>query len=163
MDTYILFVCFVLYLHSFHLEVGHIEVSRPGIEPSPLQWLHWILNPLSHKGIAIHSFFFFFFLFRATPVAYGNSQTEGWIGATAAQPKPQPQKHASVIYTTAHGNAGFMTHWARPGIEPTSSWILIGFTSFVPQRELPINSLKASFFCISIFLNKTIHLCNYCV
>ena len=30
-------------------------------------------------------------------------------------------------YTTAHSNAGSLTHWARPGIEPVSSWILIGF------------------------------------
>ena len=29
-----------------------------------------------------------------------------------------------------------LTHWARPGIEPASSWILVGFVSAVPQREL---------------------------
>ena len=26
-----------------------------------------------------------------------------------------------------HGNAGSLTHWARPGIEPSSWWILVGF------------------------------------
>ena len=26
-----------------------------------------------------------------------------------------------------HGNAGSLTHWARPGIEPVSSWILLGY------------------------------------
>ena len=30
-----------------------------------------------------------------------------------------------LAYTTAHSNAGFLTHWARPGIEPTSSWMLV--------------------------------------
>ena len=30
-------------------------------------------------------------------------------------------------YATAHGNAGSLTHWARPGIELTPSWILVGF------------------------------------
>ena len=35
----------------------------------------------------------------------------GWIGAAA-------RLHRS------HSNTGSFTHWARPGIEPTSSWIL---------------------------------------
>ena len=35
----------------------------------------------------------------------------------------------SVTYTTAHGNAGSLTHWTRPGIKLTSSWILVGFLS----------------------------------
>jgi len=30
-----------------------------------------------------------------------------------------------VTYTTAHGNAGSLTHWVRPGFEPESSWILV--------------------------------------
>ena len=34
---------------------------------------------------------------------------------------------ASATYTTAHGNAGSFTHCAGPGIEPTSSQILVGF------------------------------------
>ena len=29
----------------------------------------------------------------------------------------------------AHGNARSLTHWARPGIEPASSWILVQFIS----------------------------------
>ena len=41
----------------------------------------------------------------------------------------------SVTYTTAHSNAGSLTHWARPGIEPKTSWFLVGFISAVPQRE----------------------------
>ena len=35
-----------------------------------------------------------------------------------------------------HSNAGFLTHSARPGIEPESSWILVGFTSSEPQWEV---------------------------
>ena len=38
--------------------------------------------------------------FRATPAAYGGSQARGRIGAVA--------------YTTAHSNAGSITHWGRP-------------------------------------------------
>ena len=32
-------------------------------------------------------------------------------------------------------NAGSLTHWARPGIEPRSSWVLVGFVSAVLQWE----------------------------
>ena len=31
---------------------------------------------------------------------------------------------ASATYTTAHDNARSLTHWARPGIEPETSWTL---------------------------------------
>ena len=43
----------------------------------------------------------------------------------------------SATYTTDHSNAGSLTQWARPGIEPATSWFLIGFVSPVPLRELP--------------------------
>ena len=74
--------------------------------------------------------FFFFFFFRATPAAYGSSQgeLEGWNWSYGCWPMPQPQPHqiraASVTYTAAHSNARSLTHWARLGIEPASSWIL---------------------------------------
>ena len=48
----------------------------------------------------------------------------------------------SVSYTTAHSNA---RSWARPGIEPTTSWFLVGFVSAVPQQELTL-SFFLSFF-----------------
>ena len=56
------------------------------------------------------------------------------------RPMPQPQQHgiqpASVTYTTAHSNADPLTCWARPGIEPVSSWIIVRFISTEPQWEL---------------------------
>ena len=30
-------------------------------------------------------------------------------------------------YTTAHSNTRSLTHWVRPGIEPTTSWFLVRF------------------------------------
>ena len=54
--------------------------------------------------------------------------------------KPQPQQHqiraSSAMYTTADGNARSLTHWAGPGIELSSSWILVGFLTAEPQWEL---------------------------
>ena len=43
-----------------------------------------------------------------------------------------------LAYTTAHGNTGSLTHRARPEIEPSSSWILVGFVTTEPQQELPL-------------------------
>ena len=43
----------------------------------------------------------------------------------------------SVTYTTAHGNAGSLTHWARPGIAPTTSWLLVRFISTEPLPPPP--------------------------
>ena len=92
--------------------------------------------------------FVLFLLFRATPMAYGGSQDKSIIGATATgqhhshsnAPTPQPQQRriwaASVTYTTTHGNTGSLTYWARTGIEPKTSWLLVGFVSATPRQEL---------------------------
>ena len=41
----------------------------------------------------------------------------------------------SHVCTRAHGTTGSWTHWGGPGIEPASSWILVGFVSTEPQWE----------------------------
>ena len=55
---------------------------------------------------------------------------------------PQPQQlriwAMSATCTTAHGNAGSLTHWVRPGIEPTSLWIVVGLVTAESQWELPV-------------------------
>ena len=48
-------------------------------------------------------------------------------------PTPQPQQYGT--YITAHGNARSLTHGARLGIEPESSWILVRFISAEPGQE----------------------------
>ena len=40
----------------------------------------------------------------------------------------------SVTYTPVHGNIGALA-WARPGIEPMSSWILTGFSPLSHDRN----------------------------
>ena len=83
---------------------------------------------------------FLFWLFRATPMAYGGSQARGSNRSYSCQPQPQPQQcqiqAASVTYTTAHSNTGPLTHWARPGIEPVYSWLLVRFVSAEPWEEV---------------------------
>ena len=96
---------------------------------------------LSYTCTHIHSFFFlsFFFFFRATSVAHGGSQARVLIRAVVAglhQSHSNARSKLCLQSTTAHSNARSLTHWARPGIEPTTSLFLIGFVSIAPQGEL---------------------------
>ena len=96
---------------------------------------------ICHQCILFDSHvFYLFFFFRATPVAY-NSQARGRIWAAAAglchshsnmgsQPHLQPTRQLTVM------SDGSLTHWVRPGFEPASSRILVGFISTGPQWEL---------------------------
>ena len=61
-------------------------------------------------------FFFCFLFFRAACAAH-----------------EVPRLGVKSTHTTARGNARSLTHWVRPGSEPTSSWILGGFATIEPQ------------------------------
>ena len=128
-------------------------------EPPPLPLLSFFLSPSLHtqtpnlhppplppvKGFLFFFFlllfffapppffFFFFCLFRATPVTYGGSQARSRIGAVAAGSTSHAQQHripaTFATYTTAHPHARSLTHWARQGVEPASSWMLVSFVN----------------------------------
>ena len=82
--------------------------------------------------------FCFFNLFSAAGATYGNSQARGQIRAATAGQQPQQLGiwAGSATYTTDHSHARFPTHWMRPGIKRTSSWILVRLISTEPQWEL---------------------------
>ena len=103
--------------------------SHGGPSKSPVAYL--VASPLlsGHLKTGVFSFFSFFFFFRATHPAYGNSQARGWTGA------------ASSTYTTAHSNARSITHWARLGIKPATSWTLVRFLTSKTQWK-PLIFLK---------------------
>ena len=98
-------------------------------------------------------FFFFFLLFRATLMVYESSQARGQ--SWSCWPMPHPQQcgiwATSVTYTTVHGNTGSLIHWVRPGIEPMSSWMLVGFITAEAQQ----NSLSWGFLVILCFNTMT--------
>ena len=72
-----------------------------------------------------------------------------------SQPQPRGIWVESVTYTTVHGNIESPIHWARPGIKPTSSWILVGFVSVESQQELQKKSRLLSWICKSwVFMTK---------
>ena len=60
----------------------------------------------------------------------------------SCRPTPQqPQSRiraAFVTYSTAHGNARSLTHWAMPRIEPPSSWILVRFINHWATTGIPM-------------------------
>ena len=93
-----------------------------------------------YQYFILFSFFLFFFFLRASLAPYGSSQTRGLIRATAISLHYNHNNGkiwaASATYSTAHRNARSPTHWARPGIKPTSSWIPVGFVSAEPKWEL---------------------------
>ena len=51
-----------------------------------------------------------------------------------------------------------LTHWARPGIEPSSSWILVGFVSAAPQSELHFGQKR----CLIRFQSSSIYWDFFC-
>ena len=95
------------------------------------------------KSLLIYLFFWLFFggggflSFRAIPAAYGGSKVRGQIGTAATSLQQHETWATSVTYTTAHSNAGSLTHGARPGIEPLSSWMLLGFANHWTMKGTP--------------------------
>ena len=86
--------------------------------------------PASFFFIAlIHTWcIYFFFLLRAVPVAYVSSLARGWIRYIATGLQPQPQIWAmSGTYAAACNDTRSLTQWVKPGIEPASLGILVGF------------------------------------
>ena len=100
---------------------------------------------------------------NSTPTAYEGSLARDQIaGLHHSHPTPQPQQReiwaASVTYTTAYSNAGSLTHWARPGIKPASSWILFVFVSHWATTGTPQISFNSAMF--STFLSILPHYVN---
>ena len=53
-----------------------------------------------------------------------------------SQPEPSGIRARSATQTTTHSNSRSLTCWARPGIEPPSSWIIVGPITSEPQQKL---------------------------
>ena len=122
--------------------------------PSPLirtsKYCHFHIPPNAANLLSPFSdfllyFFFFLDLFRVVGRQsnlwkVGIWKFPGWgqIGAAVADLRHSHRHMGSelhVTYTTAHSNARSSIHWVRPGIEPATSWILVGFISVAPQWE----------------------------
>ena len=124
-----------------HSNAGYLtHWARPGIKPTYSWILVKFVNCWAMKGTPLRGFFlllflFFLFFFRTTLAAYGGSQARGLNGATAAG--------LNYSHSNARSKPCCNLHWSsqqcltRPGIEPTSSWFLVGFVFTAPWQELP--------------------------
>ena len=105
-------------------------------------------------------FFLFFGLFRAIPMAYEGSQARGLIGATVAglHQSPTATQVPSCICNLHHSSRQHWIlnplSWARPGIEPASSWILVRLISSEPRWELLKGSFYGKYFYKFCFWNN---------
>ena len=103
-------------------------VVSPGFYLSPLPTPHFIIFVPFLKN-----FNFNFLSFYGCTHSIWRFPGEGSNRGCSCWPQPQPQPHGiratSVTCTTTHGNARSLAHRGRPGIEPTSSWILVGFVN----------------------------------
>ena len=138
------------------------------------------LSPTPNLSTFLSSYYLFIYLFlflRATPAACGSSQARSQIGAPASS---LHHRHSSVgseprLWPTPQLTAMPvpLTHWARSGIEPESSWILVRFVSAAPQWKLPVLTFKSilwhlplmclmwpSFFLLTWQFAKTGHECH---
>ena len=95
---------------------------------------------LIHSSIKIMCFFCFCFFFQLhlwhmeVPRLGVESELQLPTYTTATA---MPDRALTVNYMAALGNAGSLTHWARPGIKPATSWILVGFIRHWAMKEMP--------------------------
>ena len=89
------------------------------------------VNRAAKMMIFFSLYFFFFFVFlgpypRHMEIPSLGVKSELQLPAyTRATAMPDPSQATSVTYTTGHGTTRSLTHWASPGIEPASSWMLV--------------------------------------
>ena len=96
-----------------------------------------------------------FFLLRAALEPYGSSQARVWIGASAASLHHSYSNAASEPHLRPTPQLMVMPDpWARPGIEPVSSCILVRFVKTEPQWELPVWHILYPFICWWTFVNS---------
>ena len=60
-----------------------------------------------------------------------------------------------MTYATAHSNIGYLTHRERPGIEPATSWFLIGFVNHWATTGTPSTpSFISSYHGLILFISR---------
>ena len=88
-----------------------------------------------------HDFFKYWHINLAAPVAYGGSQARGQIKAVASaytKTTATPDlSHVCALHCSSWQHQ-ILTQWARSGIKPASSWMLVRFVSAEPWRALHV-------------------------
>ena len=116
-------LCFIAFILMYH-----VTLLPPAFSPP------WQILLVLYFLLDIYLFIFGPFFFLASSEACGSSQARGWVGAIVtrlchsdirSEPDLQstPQLTAIQQYSSQL-TPDTLTHWARPGIEPDTSWIL---------------------------------------
>ena len=122
-----------------HSNVGFLtHWARPGIEPTTSLFLVGSVNHCTTTGTPINTFFYLFFFFFLGLFRAAHAAPFPRLGVQSElQPQQCGTQVVSVAYTTAHSNTRSLTQWAKPGIEPASSWILVGFINCWAMKSIP--------------------------
>ena len=102
---------------------GLLDINTIIYKYNRLTWIN-IINIQFYLFFYRISLFFFFLPFYLQHMEVPRLAVESEL-QLRLRPTPQPQQHripaTSVTHTIACGNARSLTHWARPGIKPSSS------------------------------------------
>ena len=109
-----------------------------------LKWTFMVFLDCLHKWYSeyYYYYYYYFLLFRSALEAMEVSRLGGELElqlqacAIATATATQDPSHICYLH---HSNAGSFIQWARPGIEPASSWILVMFISTALQPEIPLS------------------------
>ena len=96
------------------------------------------------EAFKLFIYLFIFGLFRAKLEAYGGLQARGWIGVVTSVLRHSCSNARSKRVCDPHHSSQqhqSLTYWARPGVEPVSSWMLVRFVSTELRQELPCTLL----------------------
>ena len=147
-------------LHPHGCQLGSLPLSHKRNTYYNFKW--WKNSSMRISTVYYYYYYYYYYYFVSLGLHPQHMELprlgSNWSYSCQPTPQPQPQQHqipeASEIYTTAHGNAGSLTHSVRPGIEPTTSRFPDEFVSTAPWWELNCYYLK-SFFHDKKTLNHT--------
>ena len=111
-------------VHSRHWEVSEAWAEnkiREQCEKMKAQTRWYRVWQATEEIFFFLSFFFFFHLRHMEVPRLGVESELQLLVYDTVTAMQDPSSSAN--YTAACGNAGSLTHWARPGNKPTSSWI----------------------------------------
>ena len=104
-----------------------LSVSRFSSMQSPYSAMLLVETAVAPMSWPRFFFFFFFFVFLGSHWQHMEVPRVGVKSELQPQPQQQQIGSTSVTYSTAHGHARSFTHWARPGMEPSTLWFLDSF------------------------------------
>ena len=104
------------------MEMGNSLLETGGNVISVIQW----------QRTGVNCILFIFLSFSGPHAWHMEVPRLGLDQSYSCRPIPEPQQCQATTYTTAHSNTRSLTHWARPGIESPSSWLLVRFVIIAP-------------------------------